>query len=288
MRTPPRMMPALVTPFTGNGNLNLNAHAANLTALSERGITGFLIGGSTGEGPYLENGERRTLLETARTTLGSTPFLIAGIVSESLRGALRQIDEAADGGADAVLVLTPTTLTRGRDEYVEGFFKDVAKASALPVLIYSVPLYSAYEPPIQVFARIAALDNVVGMKDSGGNPARKAQIIEATGDDFVLFAGSSKAIALSVTAGAYGSITASGNYAPELVQGLVRKARRSATSATEAQAQLTKLSLAVEQYGIPGVKVAAEAAGLTPGSPRKPLKKLPKRTATQVRAAMGL
>jgi dihydrodipicolinate synthase/N-acetylneuraminate lyase len=282
------MMPALVTPFTGNGNLNLNAHAANLTALSERGITGFLIGGSTGEGPYLENGERRTLLETARTTLGSAPFLMVGIMSESLRGALRQIDEAADGGADAVLVLTPTTLTRGRDEYVEGFYKDVAKASALPVLIYSVPLYSAYEPPIQVVARIAALDNIVGMKDSGGNPARKAQIIEATGEDFVLFAGSSKAIALSVTAGAYGSITASGNYAPELVQGLVRKARRSATSATEAQAQLTKLSLAVEQYGIPGVKVAAEAAGLTPGSPRKPLKKLPKRMATQVRAALGV
>ncbi len=282
------MMPALVTPFTGNGNLNLNAHAANLTALSERGITGFLIGGSTGEGPYLDNGERRTLLDTARTTLGSTPFLMMGIMSESLRGALRQIDEAADGGADAALVLTPTTLTRGRDEYVEGFFKDVAKASALPVLIYSVPLYSAYEPPIQVVARIAALDNIVGMKDSGGNPARKAQIIEATGDDFVLFAGSSKAIALSVTAGAYGSITASGNYAPELVQGLVRKARRSATSATEAQAQLTKLSLAVEQYGVPGVKVAAEAAGLTPGSPRKPLKKLPKRLAAQVRSAMGL
>jgi dihydrodipicolinate synthase/N-acetylneuraminate lyase len=282
------MMPALVTPFTGNGNLNLNAHAANLTALSERGITGFLIGGSTGEGPYLENGERRTLLETARTTLGSAPFLMVGIMSESLRGALRQMDEAADGGADAVLVLTPTTLTRGHDEYVEGFYKDVAKASALPVLIYSVPLYSAYEPPIQVVARIAALGNIVGMKDSGGNPARKAQIIEATGDDFVLFAGSSKAVALSVTAGAYGSITASGNYAPELVQGLVRKARRSATSATEAQAQLTKLSLAVEQYGVPGVKVAAEAAGLTPGSPRKPLKKLPKRMATQVRAALGV
>ena len=109
------MLPALVTPFAGNGNLDLDAHASNLTALSDRGITGFLLGGSTGEGPYLEDGERLALLETARATLGDSPFLLSGIMSESLRGALRQIEEAASGGADAALVLTPTSLTRGRD-----------------------------------------------------------------------------------------------------------------------------------------------------------------------------
>lgn len=288
MRTPPRMLPALITPFTSGGNLDLEAHASNLEALSERGITGFLVGGSTGEGPYLEDGERRQLLETARATLGNTHFLLSGVVAESLRSAVQQATEAAEGGADAVLVQTPTALTRGRDEYVEGFYKDVAKASALPVLIYSVPLYTAYEPSIETVARIASFDNIVGMKDSGGNPARKAQIVAAVDEDFVVYAGSSKAISLSIAAGAYGSITASGNYAPELVQGLVRKARRSATSATEAQAQLTKLSLAVEEHGVPGVKVAAEAAGLTAGSPRKPLKKLPKAKATLVRKAMGL
>ncbi|HSR45222.1 MAG TPA: dihydrodipicolinate synthase family protein, partial [Acidimicrobiia bacterium] len=149
MRTPPRMMPALVTPFTSKGSLDLDAHAFNLTAMHERGITGFLLGGSTGEGPYLEPGERHALLETARSAIGEAPFLIAGIMSESLRGAIAQIEEVEAGGADAVLVLTPTTLTRGRGEYVEGFFKDVGKASKLPVLIYSVPVYSAYEPSIE-------------------------------------------------------------------------------------------------------------------------------------------
>jgi dihydrodipicolinate synthase/N-acetylneuraminate lyase len=280
-------MPALITPFTGNGNLDLDSHEANLSTLSDRGITGFLLGGSTGEGPYLEDGERKALLETARSTLGNAPFLVCGIVSESLRGTMRQIDESVAGGADAILVQTPTALTRGRDEYVEGYYKDVAKASELPVLIYSVPAYTAYEPSIETIARIGAFDNIVGMKDSGGNPARKAQIIEATSDDFVVYAGSSRAISLSMAAGAYGSITASGNYAPELVQGLVRKARRSATSATEAQAQLTKLSLVIEEHGIPGVKAAAEATGLKPGSPRKPLKRLPKRTADALQKALG-
>jgi 4-hydroxy-tetrahydrodipicolinate synthase len=183
-------MPALITPFTGNGNLDLDSHEANLSTLSDRGITGFLLGGSTGEGPYLEDGERKALLETARSTLGNAPFLVCGIVSESLRGTMRQIDESVAGGADAILVQTPTALTRGRDEYVEGYYKDVAKASELPVLIYSVPAYTAYEPSIETIARIGAFDNIVGMKDSGGNPARKAQIIEATSDDFVVYAGS--------------------------------------------------------------------------------------------------
>ena len=288
MRTPPRMLPALITPFASNGDLDLDAHERNLTTFHDRGMTGFLLGGSTGEGPYLEPGERQALLSTTRSTLGNAPFLIAGVMSESLRGTMAQIAEAAEGGADAVLVLTPTSLIRGREEYLEGFYKDVAKASPLPVLLYSVPLFSSYEPSIEVIARIAEFDNIVGMKDSGGNPARKAQIIEATSDDFILYAGSSKAIALSIAAGAYGSITASGNFAPELIQHLVRKARRSATSATEAQAQLTKLSMAVEEHGIPGVKVAAETAGLTAGSPRKPLKKLPKRAADVVRKAMGV
>jgi dihydrodipicolinate synthase/N-acetylneuraminate lyase len=287
MRTPPRVLPALITPFGRNGELDLDAHRTNLTALGERGIKGFVLAGSTGEGPYLDPGERRSLLETARSTLGTTTFLAGGIMAESLRAALEQINEADEGGADAVLVLTPTSLTRGHDDYVEGFYKDVADKSPLPVLVYSVPLYTAYEPAVETIARIAEHGNVVGMKDSGGHPVRKAQIIEATSDDFMLFAGSSRAIALSIAAGAFGSITASGNYAPELLQRLVTKARRSATSATEAQAQLTKLSQAVEEHGIPGVKVAAEAAGLKAGSPRKPLKKLPKGKASAVQKAMG-
>ncbi len=281
------MMPALITPFTGGGDLDLDAHAANVTTLRDRDVNGFLIGGSTGEGPYLDGGERLALLTTARAAVGKTPFLLVSVMSESLMGALRQVKEAEEGGADAILVLTPTSLTRRRDEYVVGFYNDVAKASSLPVFIYSVPSYTAYEPSIETVAEIAAFDNVVGMKDSGGNPARKAQIIEAAPEGFLVYAGSSKAVALSMAAGAYGSITASGNYAPELVKSIVHKARRSASSATEPQAHLTKLSLAIEEFGIPGVKVAAEAAGLSPGSPRKPLKKLPKAKAALVLKAMG-
>ena len=93
----------------------------------------------TGEGPYLEPGERASLIATARHELGKRPFLLAGVGAESLRLALAQADEAATAGADAILVLTPTSLVRGNHAAVTAFFSDVADAAPIPVFLYSVP-----------------------------------------------------------------------------------------------------------------------------------------------------
>ena len=112
MRIPPNVMPALITPFTAAGELNEAAHRHNLATLQTRGCRGFLVAGSTGEGPYLEAGERRQLLAAAREELGSDPFLLGGIAGESVRQATAQVAEVTEGGADAVLVVTPTSMAR--------------------------------------------------------------------------------------------------------------------------------------------------------------------------------
>ncbi|MCB2223960.1 MAG: dihydrodipicolinate synthase family protein, partial [Actinobacteria bacterium] len=128
MRTPPRLMPALVTPFGGDGRILPGALAANAAALAGRGIAGFLVAGSTGEGPYLEPGERRTLVRAVRDAVGDA-FVLCGVSAESLQGAAAQAGEGADGGADAVLATTPTTLVRGRAERVEAFYTALAGRS---------------------------------------------------------------------------------------------------------------------------------------------------------------
>src|SRR5665811_1671533 len=102
MKFLPRLLPALLTPFARSGVLDLDANRHNLTALAGQGAKGFLIAGSTGEGPYLEPGERTALLETARDTLGNNPFLLCGISAETTRMALAQAAEAEAGGVDAV------------------------------------------------------------------------------------------------------------------------------------------------------------------------------------------
>jgi len=114
-------MPALITPFTRSGEVDTRAHTHNLRVLAEKGIEGFVIGGSNGEGPYLEPGERSSLVKTGRRR--KAHFMV-GIAAESTRVAVRQIQEAADAVADSVLVMTPTTLARGRDEAILRFAVD--------------------------------------------------------------------------------------------------------------------------------------------------------------------
>jgi 4-hydroxy-2-oxoglutarate aldolase len=283
-KIPPRVMPALVTPFTRDGELDLEAHLYNLSALWERGLRGFLIAGSTGEGPYLEPGERHLLVTTARGLLEDA-FLICGVASETLRGAVAQTEEAAAAGADALLALTPTSLARGNSAAVRGFYQELAQASPQPLMLYSVPSYTAYDLPIELAAELAGERNVAGMKDSGGQPVRIARLVEEAPKEFLVYAGASVAVALSMAAGAYGAITASANYVPELVIEVVEA--DSTPQAAQAQARLRELSEVVEAHRIPGVKAAAEAAGLRPGHPRRPLQRLKGPQSTEIHRAMA-
>ncbi len=277
MRRLPRVLPALLTPFTRRGVIDEDAHSENVAELARQGITGFVIGGSTGQGPYLEPGERSTLVAGARAARPSA-YLMCGVNGETVRSAVDQAEEAAGAGADAALVLTPTTLVRNRHHLVRGFFEDVANASPIPVFLYSVPGVTGYELPLDVVTGLAEHANVIGMKDSGGHPARAADIVRGTPDDFLLVCGASAAVFLCTAAGAHGAVTASGNYAAALVSA----ARRSA----DAQGTLTTLTRVVEAHGVPGTMTAAALTGLTAGTPRRPLRSTPAPARRDIESAL--
>jgi 4-hydroxy-2-oxoglutarate aldolase len=264
-------MPAIVSAFDRRGGLDLGAHRHNVELLASREVAGFVVAGSTGEGPYLEPGER-SLLAAATRQAAPGSFLMVGLAAESLRTARTMVDEAVDGGADAVLALTPTTLVRHRADLVEGYFVDLAGRSPVPVFLYSVPLVTAHELSMDSAIRLAAHRNVAGMKDSGGHPVRISAIANRAAKGFRVFCGASSAISLSVAGGAFGAITASTNYAPRLVLDVVERSRRSIGSAVDAQERLSALAAAVERHGVAGVKYAASKTGLITGPPRRPLR----------------
>jgi dihydrodipicolinate synthase/N-acetylneuraminate lyase len=274
MTSMPRLMAALVTPFDRGGEIDLEHHRHNLGTLWDQGVRGFLIGGSTGEGPYLEPGERHSLISEARATLGKKAVLVGGVAAESVRQAAAMVKEAAEGGADAVLVITPTTLTRNRMKYVEGFYQAVADKSPLPTLLYSVPGITAFEIPEDLVGSLASHPNIVGIKDSGGHPVRLQRILASVPDDFTVFTGSTQALTLALTAGAHGGITASTNYMADRLLATIKMARTDPRKAHPLQRDLSRISAAVEPLGIPGVKAASQAAGLKPGYPRLPLQPL--------------
>jgi len=276
-------MPAIITPFDTSGAIDAGAHRHNVGALWERGIHGAVIGGSNGEGPYLEPGERATLAAGARAA-APDGFVMVGLAAESLRLALAQAGEAAGAGADAVLAMTPTTLVRHRADLVEGFFSDLAEASPLPVFLYSVPKVTAYELPLEVALRLAAHGNVAGMKDSGGDPVRCTTVAAGAPRGFWMFAGASAAVAPAVAGGAHGSVTASANYAPELVSAVVAAA--GTPEANPLHERLLRLSGAVERHGVAAVKYAATRTGLEGGRSRRPLREITPAMATEVDAAL--
>lgn len=276
MRTPPTYMPALITPFDDEGDIIVEAHRHNLHLQTSRGAAGFVLGGSTGEGPYLEAGERALLLRETRNELGNEPFLICGVSAQSVRQANHQVQEIADGGADAALVVTPTALARGNHDAIQRFFEAVAEASRIPLFLYSVPGVTGYELPADVVAVLAQHPTVVAMKDSGGRPLHTKELVQATPDNFMVYCGSSASLLASMAAGATGAITASGNYVPELLTEIVTGAAVSVSGAEPLQIKLAEATREIESFGVVGTKTAAAAAGLWTGIPRKPLQPIPR------------
>ena len=141
----------------------------------------------------------------------------------------------------------------------------------IPLFLYSVPAVTGYELPVDCVAELAVHPAVIAIKDSGGRPLHMKEISQATPDDFMVYAGSSRPLVKAMAAGAIGAITASGNYAPELVSSLVLTARTSVSEAESLQTRLTEASREIEAFGVVGTKAAAGAAGLWTGIPRKPL-----------------
>lgn len=262
----PRAMPALITPFNPDESIDIDAHRHNVSTAIAAGANGVLLAGSTGEGPYLEPGERPALVSVARETAADL-IILCGISAETDRQAAFQIAEATDSGADAVLVITPGTLVRDRTNLISDYYERIADASPLPVFLYSNPVVTGYELPVDAVRRLAQHPDIIGMKDSGGDVSRLDEMTDVLADDFIVYIGSSKKLAASTARGAYGAITASANYASSWVD--------AATAQDEAsQAALTDVTSIVQQYGVPGTKYAAGLAGMNEGRSRLPLEPL--------------
>ena len=275
----PRVMPALVTAMSDTREIDIGAHVANVGAAVDAGARGVLIGGSTGEGPYLELGERSKLITSTREAFPDL-VIVAGVFAESMRQAERQLCEAADAEADALLVVTPTTLVRGRREWIVDYFESVADMSPLPVFLYTVPNVTGYELPCDSVAELAGHHNIIGMKDSGGDISRLDAISAIMDESFIVYAGSSRVLSESVARGAYGAITASANYAFSTVSGAV-------AGDVDAQNDLTALVSIVEPHGVPGTKYAASLVGMNPGPARLPLQELSDEAKNEVEAAVN-
>ena len=268
-----------VTPFDPvTGDVDIVAMRANLRSWLAHPVHGIVIAGSTGEAVLLSRGERRRLIEATAGVLSDDRLLIAGTGVESTRGTIRLGREAADAGADAVLVQPPAYyLGAMTPEAVRDHYTAVADASPVPVLIYQAPLrFSTLDFPSGLVAELSRHPNIVGIKDSRGSLEKVAELLDCTGRDFAVIVGNGAGLYAALELGAAGGILGVANLAAGESAAIYQRFAEGRTSeAGRLQERVAPVhKKVVAGFGVPGVKAALDLLGGHGGAPRPPLRPL--------------
>jgi 4-hydroxy-2-oxoglutarate aldolase len=262
---------------------------ANLRAHLEAGLAGVLLAGSTGEAVLLDEAERDRLVEWARPEIPANRWLLVGIGGESTRGTVERARRAAERGADAVLVVAPHYYGEAMTaEALGAHFRRVADACPVPVLLYNMPRYTHLTLHLELVRSLSTHDNIVGMKDSSGDPALFESYLGLQRDGFTVLTGHGGALFPALRLGAPGGILAVSLFAPALSLEVYEQFRRGDLADAEAaQVRLRALNAGVVgALGIAGIKAAMDAVGLAGGPPRPPLLPLPQAERQRVAAML--
>ena len=177
------IFPPITTPFYPDGRVYLKKLEHNVERYSKTPVAGIVVLGSTGEAIALSDEERREVLKAARESCAPHKVLIAGTGAESALETLRLTEYAAELGYDAALVRTPFFYKpQLKPANILAFYRTVADHSPIPVLIYSVPVFTGYDMPPELVIELANHPNIIGIKESGGDAAKIRRMVEGTKD----------------------------------------------------------------------------------------------------------
>ena len=268
------VFPPLTTPFSADGEIDLKRLRENIEKYNQTKISGYVMNGSTGESVLLTWDEIEKLWGAAREAAGSDKQMIAGTGAESTAETIRHTRRAAAMGFDAALVRTPSYYKPSMTFEAETtHFSRVADASPIPVLIYSVPVFTGYTAEAPLVAKLATHPNIVGIKDSSGNVQRMKDIVSSTPKGFNALTGSALTLSEALEGGAVGAVLAIACVVPEACVDLYEASRRSDKERVE---QIKKQAIAPAaalstKFGIAGIKWAMDRLGYYGGEPRSPL-----------------
>lgn len=290
------VIPPLITPFTGD-ELDEPSVAPVIGMMVDAGVRGVLANGTNGEAPFVDQDEADRLVESVRAALPADRTLLVGTGRDSTRATIEACRRAALLGADAVLVRPPAVFPAQMTEAaLDVHFRAVADTSPAPVMIYNHPVAFGVSLSAAFVSRLAAHDNVCGVKESSGNVGLVGEHAQMLPEGRVVVSGVASTAYASLLVGAAGVILAVANVVPGLCVRLYDLVRRGdLEEALRLQRAITPLGHAVTtRYGIAGLKAAMTLAGMPGTSPRRPLLPVPPeaidelhRLMTQLAAATG-
>lgn len=209
---------ALVTPFQG-GHLDKYGLIALIERQVENGIHGLVPCGTTGEASTLSSEEHLLVVQLTVQTVAGRVTVLAGTGANNTDEAIHLTQCAEKVGADAVLSVTPY-YNRPTQEGLYRHYRAIAEATALPIVLYDVPSRTGVNIFPDTVARLAQIDNIVGIKVATGNMAQASETIRLCGENFQVFSGNDSDNLPILALGGSGMISVTSNVVPKEVANL--------------------------------------------------------------------
>jgi 4-hydroxy-tetrahydrodipicolinate synthase len=204
---------ALVTPFRRDGSLDEPTLRALIKRQIDAGIDFLVPCGTTGESPTLTHDEHLRVVEIAvELAKGRVPVL-AGAGGYNTAEVIALARELAEIGADGILSVTPY-YNKPTQEGLFQHYRAIAEAIALPIVVYSVQGRTGVNVEPATVRRLAAIGNIVGIKEASGNISQMAAILNAVPDDFIVLSGDDAITLPIISLGGRGVISVVSNEIP--------------------------------------------------------------------------
>jgi len=262
---------AIVTPFK-NGEIDEKALRDLIEFQIDQGTDGIVPCGTTGESATLSHEEHDRVIEITIDAARKRVPVIAGTGSNSTVEAMRLTKHAYEAGADGVLVVSPY-YNRPTQEGLYQHYKVLAESIPIPIIPYNIPSRTGVNVLPETVARLAKIDNIVGIKEASGSLKQMNDVIQICGSGFSVLSGDDFFTLPLLTLGGHGVISVVSNVAPADMAGLVDAF--AAGDLQKARALHDKMvplidALFIETNPTP-VKAALEMMGRIAGDVRLPL-----------------
>ncbi|MDH3336511.1 MAG: 4-hydroxy-tetrahydrodipicolinate synthase [Gammaproteobacteria bacterium] len=280
---------ALATPFDSDNRVDYTSLKGLIDFHVNEGTDGLVIAGTTGEAATLTKAEHVELIARAVEIVDGRLPVVAGTGSNSTQQTIDLSLEVGASGIDAYLVVVPY-YNKPVQEGMVRHFTAVADAVEKPLMLYNVPGRTVADMQAETVARLAAHENIFGIKEATGDIGRLRQIQALVDEDFMLYSGDDFTALQFLEAGGHGIVTVSGNVVPAAIAGLcklVAAGQHAEAKSLDDSLQPLNAALFVESNPIP-VKWALSQMRLMRPNLRLPLTEFAKQYHGQMRRALAI
>jgi 4-hydroxy-tetrahydrodipicolinate synthase len=263
---------AMVTPFRDDHSLDLDTAQELATYLLEHGSDAVVVAGSTGEAPTLTHQEKADLYGAVVEAARGKGRVICGTGTYSTAETLELTEAAEEAGADGLLVVTPY-YNKPPQRGLVAHFQRVADATSLPVIAYNIPGRTATRIEHDTLLQLAAVPNIVAVKDSTGDFQGISRLISEAPPDFEVYSGDDWATFGYVCLGAVGVVSVASHLVGDRIRqmvDLIEGGDHAAARKIHRELEPLFNALFITSNPIP-VKAALEMVGRAAGPPRMPL-----------------